>query len=178
VTRDGVDAENPSLPAAGNWIYYDSTNPKSDGLWRVGRAGEAPEMVVSAETIHPVVSADGAFVVYQRPEAGGASAIDVVRLNDRRVFTLARGLSVTATRAQWIGNGHTIAFRAPDAAGRIALFAQDFTPDVDTTSTRRQLIAADPDAVVETFALSPDGKRAILSVTDESSALMMVEGVR
>ena len=178
VTRDGVDAENPSLPASGGWIYYDSSNPKSDGLWRIGRAGEPAELIVAAETIHPAVSADGAYVVYQRPEAGGSSAIDIVRMNDRRVFTLARGLSVNATRAQWIGNTHTIAFRAPDAAGQVTLFAQDFIPDTDTTATRRQLIAADPDAVAETFAISPDGTRAVLSVIDESSALMIAEGVR
>ena len=115
------------------------------------------------------------YVVYQRPEAGGASAIEIVRVNDRKVFTLARGISINSTRAQWIGNTHAIAFRAPDAAGRITIFAQEFVPDMDTTSTRRQLIAADPDAVAETFAISPDGTHAVLSVIDESSALMIAE---
>jgi eukaryotic-like serine/threonine-protein kinase len=176
VTRDGVDAENPSVPANGEWIYYDSSNPKTDGLWRIPREGGAPELVVAGETIHPAVSADGVFVVYQRPEEGGASAIDVVRVADGRVFHLATGVTgVNATRAQWIGATHTIAFRAPDASGRITIVAQPFEPGVDTSASRRELLPADADAVAETFALSPDGTRAVLSVIDEASGLMLAE---
>ncbi|HEX6099468.1 MAG TPA: protein kinase [Thermoanaerobaculia bacterium] len=176
VTRDGIDAENPSLPAAGDWIYYDSSNPKTDGLWRIPREGGAPELIVAGETIHPAVSADGAFVVYQRPEEGGSSAIDVVRVDDRRVFHLATGISVvTAPRAQWIGATYTIAFRAPDASGRITLFAQPFEPGADTAGARRELLPGDAEAVAETFAISPDGTRAVLSVIDEASGLMLAE---
>jgi serine/threonine protein kinase len=176
ITRDGVDAENPSVPTNGEWVYYDSSNPKTDGLWRIPGEGGVPELVVAGETIHPAVSADGAFVVYQRPEEGGASAIDVVRVMDGRVFQLATGISgVTATRAQWIGATHTIAFRAPDASGRITLFSQPFEPEVDTAAARRALLPADADTVAETFAISPDGSHAVLSVIDEASGLMIVE---
>jgi Tol biopolymer transport system component len=174
VTSDGVDAENPSLAATGDWVYYDSSNPKRDGLWRISRRGGTADLVVAAETIHPAVSADGAFVVYQRPEEGGASAIDVVRVADGRVFQLASGITgVGATRAQWIGATHTIAFRAPDASGRITIYAQPFEPAVDTTSSRRELLRIDEEA--ETFAISPDGLRAVLSLIDEASGLMIAE---
>ncbi|MFP5248186.1 MAG: protein kinase domain-containing protein, partial [Thermoanaerobaculia bacterium] len=175
VTRDGVDAENPTLPTDGNWIYYDSSNQKSDGLWRIPRGGGAAQLVIAAETIHPAVSADGQYVVYQRPEEGGGSAIDVVRVSDRKVFSLATGLRILATRARWIGNTHTIAYRAHDEAGRVTLFAQDFAPDA--AASRRELLPADSDAAPETFAISPDGTRALLSVIDEASGLMMAEGV-
>jgi len=177
VTRDGVDAENPSLSAAGDWVFYDSSNPKSDGIWRIPRGGGEAKLVVAAETVHPSVSADGEYVVYQRPEDGGASAIDVVRVSDGHVFNLASGISGVTARAKWIGATHSVAYRAPDATGRIALFAQSFEPGVNTIATRRTLLAADSDAITETFAFSPDGKRAILSVTDEASGLMMAEGV-
>jgi len=173
VTSDGVDAENPSMPTAGDWIYYDSTNPKHDGLWRIGRNGGAAELVVAGETIHPVVSADGQYVVYQRPDAG-TSTLHVVRVADRKVFTVASGLTgVVALRAQWLGATHTVAFRATDASGRVVVVAQDFRPDEDTAATRRPLIVAE----AETYAISPDGTRAVLSVIDEASGLMMAEGV-
>jgi Tol biopolymer transport system component/tRNA A-37 threonylcarbamoyl transferase component Bud32 len=178
VTRDGIDAENPSLPANGEWIYYDSSNPKIDGLWRIAQGGGAAELVVAGETVHPAVSADGAFVVYQRPEVGGSSGVAVVRVTDRRVFHLVTGIaSVNATRAQWIGGTHTIAFRARDDSGRMTLYAQPFEPDVDTSALRRELLRADPDAAAESFAISPDGRRAVLSVIDEASGLMIAEGV-
>jgi hypothetical protein len=99
-----------------------------------------------------------------------------VRVADRRVFPFATGITgVLATRAQWIGTTHRIAFRAPDAAGRLALFAQEFVPG--TAAAPRQLLAADTDAVAETFAISPDGTRAVLSVIDEASGIMLAEGV-
>jgi serine/threonine protein kinase/Tol biopolymer transport system component len=178
VTQDGVDAENPSLPAAGDWIFYDSSNPKKDGLWRMPRAGGAPLLVSAAETIHPSVSADGAFAAYQKPEAGGASSVEIVRVADGAVFPLVTGLTgLNALRVRWIGATHTVAYRAEDASGAIAVFAQEFVPGTDTTSTRRQLTRGDPDATPETFAISDDGKRAILAVVDEASGLMIAEGV-
>ncbi len=178
VTRDGVDAENPTLPAASDWIFYDSSNPKSEGLWRIPRRGGEAQLVVAAETIHPEVSADGAFVVYQRPEAGGTSALDVVRVSDRKVFVLASGFTgVTTLRPHWIGATHTIAFRALAPNGGVALFAQEFKPGEDTSATRRQLTSPESDSVAETFTISPDGTHAILSVIEEASGVMLAEGV-
>lgn len=171
VTKDGVDAENPSLPAAGDSVFYDSSNPKGDGLWRIPRQGGTPELIVAAETIHPAVSADGRYVAYARPEGGGTSAIDVVRVSDGKVFAFVRGLSVIAPRATWIGTSHTIAFRTP------SLVTQQFIPDTETIETRRPLFAADPAATAETFALSPDARRAVLSVVDEASGLMIADGL-
>jgi serine/threonine protein kinase/Tol biopolymer transport system component len=177
-TQDGVDAENPSLPLAGDWVFYDSSNPKRDALWRTPRDGGNPVVVVDGETSHPEVSADGTLAVYARPETGGSLAIDVVRVADGQVFPFASGfIGLAAVRARWIGATHTIAFRARDASGNVALFAQDFRAGVDTTATRRQLTPGDPDATPETFAISPDGKRAVLAIVDEASGLMIAEGV-
>jgi serine/threonine protein kinase len=174
VTKDGVDAENPSLPVSGDWIYYDSTNPKHDGLWRIRRDGTGAEMLVAGETPHPTVSADGQYVAYQKPSLGGANAIQVLRVADREVFTLAKDIvGVQAVRAHWIGATHSVAFRALDANGSVAVFAQDFVPAEDTRATRRPLIVAE----AETFAVAPDGSKAVLSLIDEASGLMMAEGV-
>ena len=172
VTKDGVDAENPSLPAGGDWIYYDSTNPKHDGLWRIRRDGTGAELIVAGETVHPMTSADGQYVAYQFP--GERSEVRIVRVADRQVFTLASGLpGAVNARVQWFGTSHTVAFRALDPSGHVAVFAQEFRPGADTTNTRRPLIVAE----AETFAISPDGTKAVLSLIDEASGLMMAEGV-
>jgi eukaryotic-like serine/threonine-protein kinase len=177
-TQDGVDAENPSLPAAGDWIFYDSSNPSRDALQRIPRNGGRPVLVVQAETAHPEVSADGAYAVYGRPEGGGPIAIDIVRVADGTIFPMARGLTgVSSVRARWIGATHTIAFRTREADGAISIYTQEFRPGVDTTATRRLLVSTDADAPVETFAIAPDGKHAVLAIVDEASGLMMAEGV-
>ncbi|HEY0159146.1 MAG TPA: protein kinase [Thermoanaerobaculia bacterium] len=178
LTRDGVDAENPSLPASGEFLIYDSTNEKTDGLWRIGRDGSGAKMIVAGETIHPHISADGQYVAYQSPKPGGAIGIDVVRLADGKVFTLAGGITgVTTLRARWVADTHTVAFRAPGPNGAIAIFAQEFRPGEDTTATRTQLAAGDGSATPETFTFSADGKRAVIAVVEEASGLMMAEGV-
>ena len=101
-----------------------------------------------------------------------------MRVADGTVHPLARGLTgIGSVRARWIGATHTIAFRVRDADGTISLYAQEFRPGVDTTATRRLLISTDADAPLETFAISPYGKSAVLAIVDEASGLMMAEGV-
>ncbi|HKR63924.1 MAG TPA: hypothetical protein VJZ00_09340, partial [Thermoanaerobaculia bacterium] len=153
----------------GEWIFYDSSNPKTDGLWRIPRAGGAAQLIVAGETIHPEVSADGEYVAFQRPEEGGTSAVEVVRVADRTVIPLATGISGPITlRVRWIGETHTVAFRALDEQGRIAIYAQTVGEP-----TRHLLVPGELTA--DTFAISPDGKHAILSVLDEASGLMLAE---
>ncbi|MBV9492674.1 MAG: serine/threonine-protein kinase [Acidobacteria bacterium] len=172
VTRDGVDAENPSLPASGEWVAYDSSNPKTDGLWRVPRDGGEAHILFAGETIHPAISADGELAVYQRPEESGGNAVDVVSVRNGRVQTLANGMT-GMLRARWLGATHTVVFRDGNT-----FVAQDFAFDTDTRSTRRVLLRFDSDAVPDTFAISPDGKRAVLSIVNEASAVMVTDGLK
>jgi serine/threonine protein kinase len=172
LSSDGADAENPSMPASGEAIFYDSSNPKSEGLWQMPREGGAASLVIAAETIHPEVSADGQYVAFQKPNEDGSSDVAVVRVSDGQVFTLANSAtSIVPLRVHWVGSTHAVAFRALDPQGRIAIFAQDFIPGSDTSTTRRLLIAGD--ATPETYAISPDATHAILSVVDEASGLML-----
>ena len=178
VTRDGTDAENPSAPSAHDWIYYDSTNPESDGLWRRRVRDGHAEMVIAGETIHPATSRDGEYVVYQRPETGGAAALDVVRTRDGARFAFIQGVSgIPTLRAQWMGGEPAIAFRALTDAGTVAVFVQDFRFNEDTSATRRLLLDSGSDASIETFAISPDATRAVIAVIDEASAIVIADGV-
>ena len=179
VTNDGVDAENPSVPRDGATVFYDSSHPQKEGLWRVGRDGRDARLVLRGETAHPEVSADGQYVLYHRPEQSRFPVIEVVRVSDGATFEVARDFSgeADAGRGRWLGATNTVVFRGKDEQGRTGLFVQPFIPGVDTSAQRRPLTGFDRDTVLETFAISPDGKRAILSLLEPSSGLMIADGV-
>jgi len=172
LTTDGGDAENPSAPRDSSWVYYDSSHPEKDGLWRVRADGSAAAMVVRGETAHPEVSADGDYVLFHRPESDtGTGTLAVMRISDGATFALARSLRGSA-RGRWVGTTHTIAFLTEDG-----LVEQEFIPGTDTTSMRRVLVHRDRDATIETFAISADGTRAVLSILEPASDLMVTDGI-
>jgi len=172
ITADGGDAENPTAPRTADWIYYDSSHPQKDGLWRVHPDGGAAAMVLRGETAHPAVSADGEYVLFHRPEPdGGTWTLVVMRIADGTTFELARALR-RSVRGQWLGATHTIVYIAEEG-----LMAQDFVPGRDTTSTHRPLTRLDRDATIETFGISQDGKRAVLSILEPASDLMITDGI-
>jgi eukaryotic-like serine/threonine-protein kinase len=174
VSRDGKDAENPSMPRDGSWIYYDASGPK-EGLWRVRPDGSGAVLIAAGETAHPEVSADGQYVAYHSPDkvVVGTSHVEVLRIADGARFTLAK--ASRGARPRWLGAAHTIVFINEDAQQRSGLFAQDFVPGSDTSATRRKLAGFDRDTTIETFALSPDGTRAVVSVLEPSSGLMVAD---
>jgi serine/threonine protein kinase len=179
VTGDGVDAENPSAPRRGDRIYYDSSHPEKEGLWSILRDGSDAKLVLAGETAHPEISADGQYAVYHRPNGDGGAIVEVVRIEDGAAMPVATNFlgGGDAGRARWLGMTHTIVFVALDDQGRSGLYAQEFVPGTDTASTRRALAGFDRETTVETFAISPDGTRAILSVLEPASGLMIAEGV-
>ena len=176
ISADGVDAENPSTPADAKSVLYDSSNPAKEGLWRMGRDGSNAVQVVRAETAHPEVSADGQYIVYHRPADGG-QIVEAVRVADGARFIVARLNGPDTGRSRWLGASHTVVFEGLDEEGRSGLYAQDFVAGTETAATRRKLAGFDAQTTVETFAIAPDGRRAVLSVREPSSGLMIADGV-
>ncbi len=74
-------------------------------------------------------------------------------------------------------NGRAIAFVARNEQGTNGVFVQDFRPGEDTAKTRRPLGGFDPDTPTESFGISPDGSRMIVSSLDQQSGVMVAENV-
>jgi hypothetical protein len=55
--------------------------------------------------------------------------------------------------------------------------AQDFVPGRDTTATRRTLTGFDPEWLTESFDISPDGTRVVVSRIRPGGTVMMAENV-
>ncbi len=176
LTHDGVDAENPEMTPDGRWITYTSSNSARAGLWKIHPDGSGDERLVAGNTVHPEISPDGAFVLYHLPYV----AAHVVRLADGKVlpFTFALHASQVG-RSRWFPDGKAVAFIGEDESHHAGVFAQEFSAvSADTSATRRPIAGFDPSLPTESFGISPDGSRIVLSELDPSNDILIAEGLR
>jgi serine/threonine protein kinase/dipeptidyl aminopeptidase/acylaminoacyl peptidase len=184
LTQDGYDAENATMTANGQWVVYASANPAKTGIWKIHPDGSGAQPLVNGNCFNPEVSADGQYALYVTSLRSDLSAIRVVRINDgvKIPFEIQcpirkQGLTIIG-RARWFPSSRAIAYVSQDASGTIGIYAQNFAPGSDTTSTRRKLAGFDPDVVFESLGLSPDGSRITVSVWEPISSLMLADHVR
>jgi len=187
LSQDGFDAENPVITSDGQWIVYKSGNPQKTGIWKIRPDGSGA-VKIATQGSHPEVSPDGLYVLSDDTIGLVVRAIRVVRLENgapapfeiRLSMKLPNTLSSQSGlgRCRWMPDGKAIAFTGLDDAGLSGVFVQDFVPGRDTTATRRKLAGFNPDYITETFAISPDGTRIVLSLLDLQSNIMMAEGIR
>jgi len=182
VTDDGVSAENPGMTPDGEWVVYMTSNPDKSGMWKIRIDGTEATRLYDKSAFIPEFSPDGkylAFNVSVDPNTNGMRILDiesgeVTKFGD---LTLSSNyVSSSDGRARWFSDGRSIAFAAA-VDGQNGVLAQDFIPGRDTTSTRRKLAGFDPEWQVETFDLSPDDQRIVLSRVRPGGTVMLVENV-
>jgi Tol biopolymer transport system component len=183
VTRDGVNAENPTATRDGQWIVYSSGNPDKPGLWKIRPDGtEATHLFEGRATI-PEVSPDGRHAVFRSFTGKYPARLRVARLEDGELepFEILveahRRTTISLGRARWMPDGSAIAFVGQDPDGAIGVYAQDFVPGHDTTATRRPLVGFDPDVAAESFGIAPDGSRLVVAGWVQLFSLMEAEGL-
>jgi len=185
LTHDGVDAENPSVTAGGEWIAFWSANPEKQGVWKIRRDGSDATQLVSTSSLFAETSPDGRYVAYVTIELENLrSVISVAEVESGEVVpfridvkTPLRAKNMIFGRPRWLPDGSGIAYIGIDDEGRTGVFAQDFVPGRDTSATRRPLAGFWPDLTTETFGFSPDGKRMVLAVQEDTARLMLAERV-
>jgi Tol biopolymer transport system component len=126
----------------------------------------------------PAVSPDGQLVVYRHPPQLNSVRIRVARLSDGSVLPFE--INVVATRltnvglgrARWMPDGRRIAFLGQDALGATGVYVQDFAAGRDTSASRRPLAGFYDENAVESFDVSPDGTRVVISAWAQLFSLM------
>jgi WD40 repeat protein len=180
LTRDGVDAENPTATPDGAWIVYASANPAQSGIWRIRADGSEARHLVRGAVSLPEVSPNGRWI----------STLDIDR-EQLRVVELEDGAEVAAIplpyqtisvnqvgRSRWLPGTSTLVWIDFDPAESVSiLVAQPIVAGRDTGAERRTLLRGTPDAMPESFAISPDGTRIFVSVNESRSDLVLVEGL-
>jgi Tol biopolymer transport system component len=182
VSSDGVDAENPSTTPDGEWVVYMTSNPDTSGMWKIRIDGTEATRLYDGPAFIPEFSPDGKYVVFNitaGPNTNGMRILDVEsgEVSEFADLTLTSNYASSADgRARWFSDGKSIAFVAA-SDDQIGVMVQDFVPGRDTTATRRKLAGFEPEWVVETFDLSPDDKRVVLSRVRPGGTVMLAENV-
>ncbi|HXT20637.1 MAG TPA: protein kinase, partial [Thermoanaerobaculia bacterium] len=186
VTHDGVDAENPSTSPDGRWITYTSLNPAHRGIWRAHADGSGAVNLVPGDHGLSEISPDGKYVLFRTDPGPTSFGIRAVRLADgapvpgfvvEKTVQPAQIRGVVQGRARWLPDGSAVAFIAADERNVTGVWVQDFVPGKDTRPTLRQLAGFDLPWGSESFAFSPDGKRLAIATGEQTTGLVMAEGV-
>jgi Tol biopolymer transport system component len=167
VTQDGFDAENPVSTSDG-WVVYASGNPAHPGLYRVQFDGTGSTLVVPGGVAWPDVSPDGKYALYHIVNGALRARIYVVRLADGTPMDF----EAHGQRARFSGDGHSIIYISERGWG---LVRQSF-PSAPGAAVK-MLVPASPDLFIETFHITPDGKKIVVSYTQPSRSLVVADGV-
>jgi Tol biopolymer transport system component len=177
LTNDGFDAENPTATQDGKWIVYNSQNPARPGIWKIHPDGSGAAIIVSGSWSTPEVSPDGVHVAFRT--SNPPRVVRVARIADGELlpFPIELPGDVTHGRPRWLPDGRSLAFTGSDAAGALGVFVQEFTPGRDNRAAHRPLVGFDLDAPLESFGISPDGRRVVYATVDQIDALILAEGL-
>jgi Tol biopolymer transport system component len=182
VSSDGVDAENPGASPDGDWIVYMTSNPDKAGMWKVRSDGSEATQLYAGPAFIPEFSPDGRYVTFNVTTGANINTMMIMDLETgetTRFGDVARSSSYVTSangRARWFSDSRKIAFIAGDGE-QIGVMVQDFVPGRDTTATRRKLAGFEPEWVVETFDISPDDERVVLSRVRPGGTVMLAENV-
>jgi Tol biopolymer transport system component/DNA-binding winged helix-turn-helix (wHTH) protein len=183
VTNEGVDAENATMTSDSKWLVYASSHAGRAGIWKVRPDGTEATRLVHGIGNNPEVSPDGVFALYLTAREPDTTEIRVIRVSDGSDVPPAiqcrrrkqNGMAIG--RARWVPSPDrktplAIAFVGQDETGATGVYTQDFVPGRDTSLTRKPLRPFDAVAPLETLGVSPDGKRFVVSVADDTSSIM------
>jgi Tol biopolymer transport system component len=178
VTRDLVDAENPVPSPDGAWIHYSSGNPAAIGSWRIRPDGSGAEHLFSLPTLYTELSSDGALLAFQR----SVPHIGVVRAQDGAPVDSLKGLAPGSRltswgRMRWMPGSHDLVYIGALPDGAAALVAERADGRRSAGATRRVLFRSPEAQPVESFGISPDGRRVVVSARSETRQLMLAERI-
>ncbi|MDX1385055.1 MAG: hypothetical protein R3190_15485, partial [Thermoanaerobaculia bacterium] len=186
VSHDGFDAQNPTMTADGEWIVYASGHPEHLGLFKVRPDGSETTRIYGGFAVVPEVSPDGSLVAFlQRQGERGVNFVRFVEVESGELlpFTIVVRIhqrtytSYNNGRSRWMPDGRSIVWIGQDENGHEGLFIQDFDRERDTSASRRKLAGFHPERVTETFGVSPDGTRVLLSEQEILSSIQVASGL-
>ena len=161
----GTSAWSPT----GEWIVTGGTDEHGEGLFKIRVADGTYTRLLSGPAFNPVWSPDGTTIVYE----GEQSAVAPLRAcrPDGSAVTTFPAISVTAGgrgRSRFLPDGRLIYMQVP--VGSLNFFDLDLA-----TSKSRPLVHLQSSATVNTFDITPDGKRIVFDRVREQSEIRLID---
>lgn len=183
VTRDLAPAENPTFTAGGEWIVFTSADPAAPGIYRVRPDGTGAVRIVAGDQRTPDVSPDGTWVASRTPTEGG-QRVTVYAVADGApsgfqfdVKRVRPGVGNLA-RVRWHPGGREILFSAQSETGpQEGIYSHPFAPGRPPAAPARPLALSSTEQPYATFAITPDGRRLILSRMQLQESVMLLTGL-
>jgi Tol biopolymer transport system component len=167
---DNYDDNEASWSRDGQWIYFTSKRSGASQIWKVPATGGAPVQVTKQGGVMAFESADGQFVYYGKYEVDGIWRQPVNGGDEVLVLP-----NVSGDYGNWALMLDGIYYIDPNTKKGPAIVFYNF-------STRRTTEVLSLGKVAVSwigFAVSPDGRQAIYTLTDqEGSDIMLVENFR
>jgi serine/threonine protein kinase len=187
VPTAGRNEQNPTMSADG-WIVFRSTDPTAPGVWKVRPDGTQATLLYPGQQMSvPDVSPDGRHALFiDRDPLNRRATIRVVEIASGRAEPFEIPIAYVIDewnadirwgRARWMPDGAAIAFIGQASDGTAAIYRQAFAPGRDTTATRQVVVPSAPGRLAESFDISPDGTRIVVSFGTVTRNILIAEGV-
>jgi Tol biopolymer transport system component len=183
ISHDGVDAENPTMTADGEWIIYASSNDEKYGIWKIRPDGTDAERIAEGPFLIPEVSPDGRYVAFMSVRSLDF-AIHVLDLESGEVLPYeidvianTRSRNLVLGRTRWSADGTALIFIGQDATGRTGILRQAFHPEQIQSGDPIELAGFDNSFTTESLGISPDGRWLVISAQHDQRVLKIVQNV-
>jgi eukaryotic-like serine/threonine-protein kinase len=182
ISRDSLDAENPSITPDNQWVIYSSAHPAKSGLWRVPVGGGEGGLLLSGGTLIPDLSPDGRHLSVIMDVGAVLTRLSVIDLSEGKQLAVpvplqVRPHTVQIGRSRFTPDGNAVVYVHAREDGHPILLRRPLSA-WRTGAGRTDTLFARSTEAVESFAFSPDGRRAVVSVVDWLSGLSIAEGLR
>ena len=177
ISKDGVDAENPTMTADGQWILYLSGRPEHAGAWKMRADGSQPTPLVDGVNLPDVSPAGDLFAAPTGAGQRTGRVLNVYRMSDgSKVADIELKISQTVPvgRPRWIG-ARQLAYIDRDEEGNFGVWVRDITDK--GAGPPRKLSGFDSLTPTESFSVTRDVSRAVLSVRNGVSSIAVAENV-